>query len=105
MLAVGPAWPGDNPWQFVLAVLIGASSAAVVYHLIPALCLPTLESLWNTQGGRVLLFPLGLHIGTTGGNEQVLGGRNFTVGGELSVVYFDWLRWSWLGVTFASGKK
>lgn len=45
----------------------------------------------------LLLFPFGLHIGTTGGNEQVLGPRNFTVGGELSVVYFDWMRWSWLG--------
>jgi hypothetical protein len=44
-----------------------------------------------------LLFPLGLHIGTTGGSERVLGPRNFTVGGELSAVYFDWLRWSWLG--------
>jgi hypothetical protein len=45
----------------------------------------------------LLLFPLGLHVGTIGANEQLLGQRNFMVGGELSAVYFDWLRWTWLG--------
>jgi hypothetical protein len=45
----------------------------------------------------LLLFPLGLHVGTTGSSAQLMEGGNFTVGGELSAVYYDWLRWSWLG--------
>lgn len=44
-----------------------------------------------------LVFPLGLHIGTTAAGGSLLEQRNLTVGGELSVVYYDWIRWSWLG--------
>jgi hypothetical protein len=45
VLTVDPAWPGDGPWRFALSLLIGASGAVVLCHLIPALWEPTLEML------------------------------------------------------------
>jgi hypothetical protein len=62
VLTVDPAWPGDDPWQFALSLLIGASAALVLCHLIPDLCEPTLQLLWRTQVGRVLLSTLGIWL-------------------------------------------
>ena len=62
VLTVDSAWPGDNPWQFALYLLMGASSAAILCHLIPAVCEPTLEFIWNIPAGRVLLFMLGIWL-------------------------------------------
>jgi hypothetical protein len=62
IITVNPAWPGGNPWQFAVSLLIGASAAVVLCHLIPAVCQPTIELLWKTRAGRVLLFSLGLWL-------------------------------------------
>jgi hypothetical protein len=62
IMTVDPAWPGDNPWQFTLSLLIGASSAVVLCHLIPAVSEPSIELLWKTRAGRVLLFSLAIWL-------------------------------------------
>jgi hypothetical protein len=62
IMTVDRAWPGDNSWQFALSLLMGASSAVVLCHLIPALCEPTIELLWRRRAGRILLFPFGIWL-------------------------------------------
>jgi hypothetical protein len=57
-LAVDRAWPGSNPCRFALTVLVGASTATLLCHVVPSLCADTLSTLLKTPVGRVMQWPV-----------------------------------------------
>ena len=57
LLAVDGAWPADGPYQFVLALLAGASIGVVLFHITPAICEPTMQSFLGTRVGSLLKWP------------------------------------------------
>jgi hypothetical protein len=59
MLTVEYAWPGDSTYQFALAVILGASTALVLCHVVPATCAGTLSALFENSVGRIILWPVG----------------------------------------------
>jgi hypothetical protein len=46
IMTVDPAWPADDPWQFARFVLVGASVAALLCHLIAAVIWDSASRSW-----------------------------------------------------------
>lgn len=59
-LTVDPAWPS---YSFPAAVLLGATTALIVCHVLPAMCAPTLPLLLESRVGRVLRWPIAAALG------------------------------------------
>src|SRR5438552_13769147 len=59
-LTADGAWPGNSPYQFVLAVFIGASTALVLCHVALAICAATISALFQNRVGRILRWPVGV---------------------------------------------
>jgi hypothetical protein len=51
-------WPSDGPSQFMLALLVGASTALVICHVAPALCAPAISRLAEDPAGRIIGWPV-----------------------------------------------
>src|SRR6185295_11167831 len=51
-------WPSDRPYQFVLALLTGATVALVLCHVMPAICAPTVLRLFENPVGRLFVWPV-----------------------------------------------
>lgn len=58
ILAVEPAWPANNPIGYAFAVLTGATLALVLCHIVPAVCVGTLDQFLNFRLGRIFLWIL-----------------------------------------------
>jgi len=52
-------WPADGPYEFALAVLIGASAATLLCHVLPAFCAESLRLFSTTRIGRLARWPIG----------------------------------------------
>ncbi len=59
LLAVNRAWPADGPYQFILALLVGASTAVVLCHITPAIYQSTIRTFFASRIGRLLRWPIG----------------------------------------------
>ena len=63
LLAVDRAWPADGPYEFTLALLVGASMGFVLCHMTPAICESAMRTFFTTRIGHVLRWPLGAWFG------------------------------------------
>ncbi len=59
-LAVNQAWPD---YFTPIAVLLGATAALLICHVLPAICAPTITRFFATRSGRVLYWPIGVVLG------------------------------------------
>jgi hypothetical protein len=58
MLISYHAWPANDPYEFGLAVLLGATLALVLCHVTPAICARRLPGITNNRFGRLALLPI-----------------------------------------------
>src|ERR1035441_7971618 len=52
-------WPSDQPFQFMLAVLTGASMALLLCHVMPAIGMPAILKFSKNWVGRIFIWPIG----------------------------------------------
>lgn len=105
ILTVNPTWPGAHPFQFVLALLTGASAAFLFCHLIPAICEPAIAILGTTYPGRVLLFGVSvwLSIGAAAALFEVanIAGSMLVLYRHLPVGAQTHRPWGWIAQSIA----
>ena len=83
-------WPGNSPGQFALAVLIGASTALLLFHIVPATCASTVSRPLQSRAGRSVRLAVGAWFCV---GAAVSLGQMAHLSGSMYVLYRDasWL--------------
>lgn len=86
VLIANPAWPADGPYQFSSAVLIGATTALVLCHVVPATCAGAPSLMSESRIWRVVLWPVGAWL-CLGAATSL--GQMAQLSGSMSVLWRD----------------
>ena len=102
-LTVNGAWPSNGPFQFALVLFIGASTALVLCHVVPATCASTVRALFRNRVGRILRWPAGawfcLGAATSLGQLAHLSGSMFAL--WRNAPYLE-EQWWWIAIGIAA---